>query len=96
VSTNLPIEPGRHGWADLLRLVDAVRHIAYDHTLDPGDALRRIRDAFHDYDTTWASNDGGTIRDRRADCQRDGISIALIDDTRRPDETPEPRRARSR
>ncbi len=44
-----PPEP-RRGIAELLALVSAVKHIAYDHTLDPGDALRRIRDAFHDYD----------------------------------------------
>jgi hypothetical protein len=31
-------------------LLDAVRRIAYDVTLEAGDALRRIRDAFADYD----------------------------------------------
>ena len=51
VSTTFPPpEPSRHGIAELLRLVGAVRRIAYDHALEPGDALRRIRDAFHDYD----------------------------------------------
>ena len=43
-------EPARHGWAELLNLVGAVRRAAYDPTLEPDDALRRIRDAFHDYD----------------------------------------------
>ena len=44
-------EPGRHGIADTLRLVDAIRRIAYDLTLAPDDALRRIRDAFADHDS---------------------------------------------
>ena len=43
-------EPGRHGWANLLVLVGAVRRLAFDHTLPPSEALGRIRDAFHDYD----------------------------------------------
>jgi hypothetical protein len=43
-------EPGRHGWAELLTLVGAVRRIAHDRTIEPADALRRIRDTFHDYD----------------------------------------------
>jgi hypothetical protein len=49
---NVPItpEPGRHGWAELLTLVGAVRRTAYDRTLEPGDALRRIRDEFKSYD----------------------------------------------
>ena len=45
-----PHQPGRHTWAELLRLVGAVRHIAHDRTIESDDALRRIRDAFHDYD----------------------------------------------
>jgi hypothetical protein len=49
VTTIPPPEP-RHGIAELLRLVGAVRRIAYDPTLDDGDALRRIRDAFAAYD----------------------------------------------
>jgi hypothetical protein len=43
-------EPGHHGWAELLTLVGAVRRIAYDVTLEAGDAMRRIRDAFADFD----------------------------------------------
>jgi hypothetical protein len=39
-----------HTWAELLTVVGAVGRIAYDITLEAGDALRRIRDAFADYD----------------------------------------------
>ena len=49
MSTIPPPEP-RHGITELLRLVGAVRHIAHDRTIEPDDALRRIRDAFHEYD----------------------------------------------
>jgi hypothetical protein len=45
-----PREPGRHGWAELLRLVGAVRRLAFARNLPPAEALGRIRDAFHDYD----------------------------------------------
>jgi hypothetical protein len=44
------VPSGHHTWAELLHLVGAVRRIAYDRTIEPDDALRRIRDAFHDYD----------------------------------------------
>jgi hypothetical protein len=47
---NIMPEPGRHGWADLLRLVGSVRQLAFDRTLPPSEALGRIRDAFGDYD----------------------------------------------
>jgi hypothetical protein len=51
VSTTLPPhEPGRHGWAELLTLVGAVRRLAFDRSLPPPEALGRIRDAFTDYD----------------------------------------------
>jgi hypothetical protein len=43
-------EPGRHGWAELLGLVGAVRRLAFDRTLPPAEALGRIRDAYRDYD----------------------------------------------
>jgi hypothetical protein len=49
VNTIPPPEP-RHGINELLTLVGAVRRIAHDRTIEPDDALRRIRDAFHDYD----------------------------------------------
>jgi len=45
-----PSEPVRHGWAELLTLVGAIRRLADDRTLAPDDAMRRIRDAFRDYD----------------------------------------------
>ena len=52
MSDSIPPEP-RRGIAAALRLIDAVRHIAYDPALQPADALRRIRDAFlvHDEST---------------------------------------------
>jgi hypothetical protein len=51
VSTTIPPhEPGRHGWAELLRLVGAVRRLAFDRTLPAPEALGRIRDTFQDYD----------------------------------------------
>ena len=46
--------PARHGWSDLLRLVGAVRRLAYDRSLEPGDAMRHIRDAFDIYDGRFA------------------------------------------
>jgi hypothetical protein len=45
-----PSEPARHGWAELLTLVDAIRRLAYDRTLAPNYALGRIRDLFRDHD----------------------------------------------
>lgn len=53
MNPNLPIPPNPgsyHGWAELLAMLDRIRAIAHDHTLEPGDALRRLRDAFADYD----------------------------------------------
>ena len=45
----MPTDP-RRGWADLLRSVGAARRLAYDRSLAPDDAMRRIRDAFDLYD----------------------------------------------
>jgi hypothetical protein len=45
-----PQQPGRHGWAELLGLVGAVRRLAFARNLPPAEALGRIRDAFTDYD----------------------------------------------
>jgi hypothetical protein len=45
-----PAEPVRHSWAELLTVVGAIRRLAYDRTLAPDDAMRRIRDAFDVYD----------------------------------------------
>jgi hypothetical protein len=50
LSTTGPPEPGRHGWAELLTLVGAVRRLAFDRSLPPSEALGRIRDAYHDYE----------------------------------------------
>jgi hypothetical protein len=50
VSYTLPPPEHPHTWAELLTLVGAIRRIAYDVTLEAGDAMRRIRDAFADYD----------------------------------------------
>jgi hypothetical protein len=49
VTTIPPPEP-RHGITELLRLVGAVRRLAFDRTLQPPEALGRIRDAFRSYD----------------------------------------------
>ena len=44
------VPSGHHTWAELLRLVGAVRRLAFDRTLPPSEALGRIRDAYQDYD----------------------------------------------
>jgi hypothetical protein len=45
-------EPRRHGWAELLTLVGAIRRIAYlpSYTMDCDEQMRTIRDLFHDFD----------------------------------------------
>jgi hypothetical protein len=48
--SNIMPEPGRHGWAELLRLVDDLRRLAHDRTLADADRARRIRDRFGEYD----------------------------------------------
>ena len=50
MSYSIPPPEHPHTWAELLTLVGAVRRIAYDVTLEAGDALRRIRDLYADYD----------------------------------------------
>ena len=45
-----PSEPGRHGIADVLRLVDQVRAVAFDRTLSDGDVARRVRDLLRKHD----------------------------------------------
>ena len=52
--TTIPPPEPRHGIAELLRLVGAVRRLAFDRNLPPSEALGRIRDAFHDYDEVGA------------------------------------------
>ena len=44
-----PPDPSRHGIAELLTLVTAIRRLAFG-TLPPIEALGRIRDAFREYD----------------------------------------------
>ena len=41
-----------HSIAETLALVDRLRRLAFDVTLDPADALRRIRDEFGVHDGT--------------------------------------------
>jgi hypothetical protein len=55
VSYSIPPPEHPHTWAELLTLVRAVRRIAYDVTLEAGDALRRIRDLYAEYDAGGAS-----------------------------------------
>jgi hypothetical protein len=43
VSYNIPPPKHPHAWAELLTLVDAIRRIAYNITLEADDAMRRIR-----------------------------------------------------
>jgi hypothetical protein len=45
-----PQEPGRNSWADLLRLLDAIRREAFDRNIDDADRSRRIRDAVRQHD----------------------------------------------
>jgi hypothetical protein len=45
-----PQQPGRHGWAELLRLVDQVRAVAFDRSLSDGDVARRVRDLLREHD----------------------------------------------
>jgi hypothetical protein len=50
VSYSIPPPEPRHSIAELVTLVGAVRRVAFDVTLEAGDALRRIRDAIREYD----------------------------------------------
>jgi hypothetical protein len=50
VSYSLPPPDRRHGIAELLALVRGIRLVAYDRSLAPDDAMRRIRDRFGEYD----------------------------------------------
>ena len=51
MSHSIPPPEHPHTSAELLTQVGAVRRIAYDVTLEAGDAMRRIRGAFADYDS---------------------------------------------
>jgi hypothetical protein len=57
-----PREPDRHGLADLLTLVGAVRRLAFDHTLPASEALGRIRDAIRSYDEEGVAYGGRAAR----------------------------------
>jgi hypothetical protein len=50
--SNIMPEPHRHGWAELLTLVGAIRRIAYlpSYTMDCDEQMRQIRDLFYDFD----------------------------------------------
>jgi hypothetical protein len=50
VSYSIPPPEHRHSIAEMLTLVGAIRRIAFDVTLEAGDALRRIRDLYAEYD----------------------------------------------
>jgi hypothetical protein len=58
VSTTFPPQgPGRHGWADLLTLVGAIRRIAFDQSMAPDDQMRIVRDLFLSYDHPEVDDD---------------------------------------
>jgi hypothetical protein len=48
--TTIPPPERRHGINELLTLVGGIRRMAFDRSLAPDDAMRRIRDAFDVYD----------------------------------------------
>jgi hypothetical protein len=50
--TTIPPPNPTHGIGDVLRLVGAIRAIAYEpsYRSEPDDQMRRIRDLFYDYD----------------------------------------------
>jgi len=52
------VPSGHHTWAELLRLVGAVRRLAFDRSLPPPEALGRIRDAYQDYDRQGVCSNG--------------------------------------
>jgi hypothetical protein len=54
-SYSIPPPEHPHTWTELLTLVGAIRRIAYDIRLEAGDALRRIRDLYAEYDAGGAS-----------------------------------------
>jgi hypothetical protein len=58
VSTTFPLhEPGRHGWNELLTLIDELRRLAFDRNLDDADRSRRIRDAIREHDGEFDDHD---------------------------------------
>ena len=51
-----PPEP-RHNWADLLRLVDELRRIGFDRSIDDADRARGIRDAIRQHYSEFDDHD---------------------------------------
>jgi hypothetical protein len=47
---NIMPEPGRHGWNELLTLLDELRRLAFDRSLDDADRTRRVRDTIREHD----------------------------------------------
>jgi hypothetical protein len=50
-----PPEPARHGINETLSLIDGIRAIAHDRSLDDDDAMRRIRDLLADHNQAGPS-----------------------------------------
>jgi hypothetical protein len=50
VDYSLPPPEPTYSIDDVLRLVGAIRRVAYDRSLAPDDQMRRIRDLFLSYD----------------------------------------------
>ena len=48
--TTIPPPAPRHGINELLTLVDRLRRIAFDRSLNDNDIARRVRDEFKAYD----------------------------------------------
>jgi hypothetical protein len=53
-----PREPGRHGIAELLELLDGIRAVAFDRTLADDEVARRVRDLLREHDGSTASDRG--------------------------------------
>jgi hypothetical protein len=47
--TNIPPPHPGHSITDLLRLVDEIKRLAFDRTLDDADRARRISDAIREH-----------------------------------------------
>jgi hypothetical protein len=47
--SNIMPEPGHRSIADSLRLLDEIKRLAFDRTLDDADRSRRIRDAIREH-----------------------------------------------
>jgi hypothetical protein len=56
VTHNLPTPP-RHGWNELLRLLDEIKRLAFDRSLDDADRARRLRAAINEHDGMYDDHD---------------------------------------